>query len=161
MSRKGRPPLLKCEKCDACYKCLGLAPCTEPKIGDPNPKCKQIREVGYQQANEYPNRSKPNPLPLFLSATTHTAAKVGTNAHKRKKTLAKKTRRRARAAKKRTRLRAATTPSAHTTAEADAGAQPSARSRAAILTRITETQKRTAAKNKRAYKSATNQSSNS
>ena len=92
-------PLLKCQKCDVCYKCLGLIPCTEPKSNDHKSKYKRTRSAYPPQTNTHTKRPKPTLLPLPLSATTHTAAKVGTKAHKRKKYLEKIKRRRARAAK--------------------------------------------------------------
>ena len=150
--KKDDQPLLKCQKCDVCYKCLGLAPCPEPTINDHNPKHKRIRSVLPQQTKAHSKRPKPNPLPLPLSATTYPAAKIDTDAHKRKKTLAKIARQRARAAQTRTRLRAVTTTGAHTSAVTAPRPQPDASSHAAFLARIAATQKRAATKNKRAYR---------
>ena len=147
-------PLLKCQKCDVCFKCLGLIPCTKPKSNDLKSKYKRTRSTCPTQTNTQSKRPKPSLLPLPLSATTHTADKVGTKAHKRKKYLKMLKRRRARAAKEHTRSQAKTNPRARRAAEAAAGAQPSAKTRAAILARIAATQKRAAAKNKRAYRPA-------
>ena len=87
--KKDDQPLLKCQKCDVCYKCLGLTPCTEAKTSDHNSKYNRIKSAHPTQINDRTKQTKPSLPTPCPSATTHTAAKVGKEAHRRKMRLEK------------------------------------------------------------------------
>ena len=70
--KKDDQPLLKCQKCDVCYRCLGLIPCTEFTSNDHNPKHKRIRLPRSDQTNAHSKRPKPNtPPPPSKHHNTH------------------------------------------------------------------------------------------
>ena len=63
--------LLKWQKCDVCYKCLGLAPCTEPKTSGHNSKYKRTRSAYPKKINDRTKQVKPSrpthPRPTWVA----------------------------------------------------------------------------------------------